>query len=198
MGKEKYLKRIMALFGKSHVVKFSSIERIVRQRRGQYTKQVIRNLIKQGKIRPLTKGLYTTRNDASLVIYGFQPAYLGLQDALSFHNLWEQETIPVIITSRKVRPGIRKALEINVLVRRINKKYLFGYNYYPESGIYLPYSDIEKTFIDMAYFKQPLGRAVLNNILKKTDFKKINKYLRVYPKKIRNRILLRIHPKRLR
>lgn len=54
---------------------------------------------------------------------------MGLQDALSIHNLWEQETIPIIIITRKIRQGIRKVLDLNVLIRRIDKKYFFGFDY---------------------------------------------------------------------
>ena len=59
----------------------------------------------------------------------------------------------------------------NVLVRGINKKYLFGYEYYKypleKRDIYLPYSDIEKIFIDMIYFRQPLDKEVILEFRKK-------------------------------
>ncbi len=67
---------------------------------------------------------------------------------MSFHNLWEQETCPVIITTREVRTGIRKVFSSNVLLRRISKKYLFNYDYYKYGDFVLPVSDIEKIFID--------------------------------------------------
>ena len=101
MGKEKYLKDVEKLFEKSPVVNFASIERIVKNKKNikQYTKQLIRNLILKNKIRKLTKGCYTKYDENSLAVFCFK-GYLGLQDALSFHNLWEQETIPIIITSK--------------------------------------------------------------------------------------------------
>ncbi|MEK6878005.1 MAG: hypothetical protein AABY22_00275 [Nanoarchaeota archaeon] len=167
MGEEKYLLDIMKLFEKSPVVDFASINRIVKYKKktNQYAKQIVRNLIKQGKIQKIGKGVYTFLNESSLAVFSFSPAYLGLQDALSFHNLWEQETIPVIITSNNVRKGIRKIMNSNVLVRRLDKKYMFGYEYYKypleNRDIYLPYSDIEKTFIDMVYYRQPLDEEVI-------------------------------------
>lgn len=191
MGKEKYQKEIEALFEKSPVVKFDPVERIVKSRKNvkQYAKQLIRNLLNKGKIKSLAKGCYSSHDEPSLAVFCFKPAYLGLQDALSFHELWEQETIPVIITSRKVRQGIRKVLGMNVLVRRMDKKYLFGFDYEKQGDFFLPYSDIEKTFIDMLYFNEKLTEEAKENITKRIDKKKLNLYLKNYPRKFRNRVL---------
>ena len=191
MGKEKYLKEIEELFKKSPVVNFSSIERIVKRTKKvkQYAKQIVRNLIIKGKIKRLTKSFYTIYEDPSLAIFCFKPAYLGLQDALSFHNLWEQETIPIIITARKIRTGIRKILGMNVLIKRLDKKYLFGFDYYKHENFYLPYSDIEKTLIDMVYFKEKLDKEVIKNIVKRLDIKKLNSYLKIYPERIRKKAI---------
>src|SRR3989338_9229511 len=110
MGQKKHLGKIEGLFMKIPVVDAASISRIVgsRKKAGQYYKQLIRNLVIKGKVKRLSKGFYTMHNEISLAVFCFKPAYLGLQDALSIHDFWEQETIPVIITSRKVRSGIRK------------------------------------------------------------------------------------------
>ncbi len=191
MGKEKYQKIIENLFKKSPVVNAKSIERIIKNKKiiKQYTKQFIRNLIIKGKIKKLTKGYYTKHDDISLAVFCFKPAYLGLQDALSFHNLWEQETIPIVISARKIRPGIRKVFGSNILVKRINKKYLFGFDYYNQGNVYLPYSDIEKTFIDMIYFREKLNKETIKNIKKRMNQKKLNLYLKSYPKVFRKKIL---------
>lgn len=189
MGKQKYLREVESLFEKSSVVDAKSIARILRSKRKvkQYTKQLIRNLNLKGKIKRLTKGYYTIHNDPSLAVFCFSPAYLGLQDALSFHNLWEQETIPVIITARKIRQGVRKILGVNALVRRIDKKYLFGFEYNQQGNFYIPYSDIEKSFIDMIYFKEKLSEETVKEIKQKIDKKKLNAYLKNYPEKIRKK-----------
>ena len=190
MGKEKHLKDVENLFKKSLVVNAKSIKAIVNKKRNikQYAKQLIRNLILKGKIKRITQGFYTSRDDISLAVFCFKPSYLGLQDALSFHNLWEQETIPIIITSRKIRSGIRTVNTGNVLIRRIAKKYLFGFDYYPQQGIAAPYSDIEKTLIDMIYFKERMNREVLHVINQKIDRKKLKSYLKFYPKRIQKRV----------
>ena len=124
MGKEKYQKEIAELFKNSPVVSFSSIARIVKKTKntGQYQKQLIRNLVLKGKIKKLAKGYYTLYDDPSLIVFCFKPSYLGLQNSLSFHNLWEQETIPVILTASKIRQGVREVMGVNVLLRRMKKK----------------------------------------------------------------------------
>lgn len=191
MGKEKYLNNIKNLFRKSPVVSSSSISRLINNKKKikQYQKQLIRNLMLKGKIKRLAKGFYTIHDDTSLIVFCFKPSYLGLQDSLSFYELWEQETIPIIITSRKIRQGIRSISGMNILIRRIDKKYLFGFEYQKEGNFYFPYSNIEKTFIDMIYFKQKISNEVIKNILKKINKRRLNRYLKIYPKKFRKKVL---------
>lgn len=191
MGKQKYLKRIEELFKKSPVISYNSIEKIVKDKKNvkQYTKKLIRNLITHKDIKKITKGYYTIYNDTSVSVYCFKPSYLGLQDSLSFHNLWEQETISVILTTKKVRQGIRKVMGNNVLVKRIEKKYMFGFDYFKNEDLYIPYSDVEKTFIDMVYFKENISKEAIKNIRKRINRKKLGLYLKVYPKKIREKTL---------
>ncbi len=190
MGKQKYLLDIEQFIAKSPVVSYGSIERLVRSKKNvkQYVKQLLRNLLRQGKLKPLAKGYYTTREDISLAVYCFQPAYLGLQDALSYHGLWEQETIPVILTTKKVRRGLRTVLGSNVLVRHIDSKYYFGI-VQSEDEFALPYSDPEKTLIDLVHFKQPISPEVRKEFRRKVDQKKLKKYLQSYPALTRKRVL---------
>ncbi len=190
MAKIKYLDMVNELFEKSPVVDFRSIERIVgKTKKSNYAKLLVRNLLLKNKIYRLTKGFYTKHAETGLAAFCFKPAYLGLQDALSFHGLWEQETISIIITSRSVRPGIRKVMGNNVIIRKIDKKYLFGFEYSLAGIFYLPYSDIEKTFIDMVYFKQPLDKEVLANFKKKIDKKKLIYYLKAYTSDFKKRVI---------
>lgn len=191
MGKEKYRKDILALFAKSPVVHISSLARIITSRKQvtQYVKRSVHSLRRQGKIQQLTKGWYTTRDDITLAVFCFQPAYFGLQDALRFHRLWEQETIPVIVTMKQARPGIRTVLGKNVLLRRIEKKYFFGLVHDYQQDVAVPYSDLEKTFIDFFYFRERLRDDVFSLFLKKMDRKKLRTYLQYYPKRFREHVL---------
>lgn len=191
MGEDKYLKKVEILLKKSPVVNYGSINRIVthKDKNNKYTKRMINYLVSKLLLKRLMKGYYTSKNNNSLAVFCLQPAYLGLQDALSFYDLWEQETIPVIITSRNVRAGIRKVLGSNVFIRKIDKKYLFGVDYNLQDGVALPYSDIEKTLIDMVYFKEKIDGDTLRNIIKRIDKKKLNIYLKSYSKIIRDEVI---------
>lgn len=189
MGKIKYINKIREFFKKSPVVSINSLKKFIRKKDKSYIYLIINNLLKKREIKRITRGYYTIHEDPSLAVFCFKPAYLGLQDALSMHNLWEQETNPVIITSKKTRQGIRKILEINILIKRIKKEYFFGFEYKKQGDFYLPYSDIEKTFIDMIYFKQPLDKETIKEFIKKINKKKLKSYLRVYSKTFRKKVL---------
>lgn len=190
MGKIIYLDKIERLFEKSPVVDFRSIERIVRieKSRSNYAKLMVFNLLKKGKIHKVGKGYYSRYNENTLAVFAFKSAYLGLQSALSYFGLWEQETIPIIITPQKVRRGIRKVLGTNVLVRNINKKYFFGFELIKEGNFYLPYSDLEKTFIDFIVFNENIDNSVLKALKRKINRNKLENYLRRYPQKIKEKV----------
>ena len=191
MGESKYKPDVEQLFRKSPLVSYNSIVRTVKSKSGgtTYAKRMINYMTKKGLIKRITKGYYTSSEDISLAVLCFQPAYLGLQDALSSHNLWEQESIPIIVTPRNVRSGIRKILDRNVLIRKIGKKYFFGMGYHQQGNISLPYSDIEKTFIDMIYFKEHLSDEAIRNIKQKLNRKKLDSYLKRYPPRFRKKAL---------
>jgi predicted transcriptional regulator of viral defense system len=193
MGKQIHLEKIERLFDKSQVVDFKSIERVVGvKKKSSYAKLLVSNLVKKGKIKKIGKGFYTKHSESSLAVFAFQPAYLGLQCALSHHGVWEQATIPVILTTKKVRRGIRRIMESNVLVRNIDKKYFFGFGYEKEGEFYLPYSDLEKTLIDLLVFNQKISGQIVEKIKQKLDENKLNEYLRKYSAKLRKRVEKRL------
>ncbi|MEM4605429.1 MAG: hypothetical protein QW103_00105 [Candidatus Pacearchaeota archaeon] len=186
MGKQIHLKKIEELFDKSNVVDFKSIKRVVGNE--NYAKLLIHNLIKSKKIYKLSKGSYTKHLDSSLSVFAFSPAYLGLYSSLSFYGIWEQETIPVIITTKKIRRGLRNILGSNVLIKNIDKKYFFGFDLKKEGNFYLPYSDLEKTFIDFVFYNINLSEEIVSNLRRKIDKSKLLKYLKVYPQRIKNKV----------
>ncbi|HLC91048.1 MAG TPA: hypothetical protein VJI15_04730 [Candidatus Nanoarchaeia archaeon] len=190
MGKTKYLKEIEQLFAKSPVVQASSISRLLKSKKKvkQYDRHVLRNLVKKGKIHRLMKGYYTSHNDPSLAVFCFQPAYLGGEDALSRHNLWEQETIPVIFTTRHVRRGLRKVMGTNVLLRMIPRELFFGVEYHTIGEMILPYSDKEKTVLDRLYFRKNIDKVEVKGWLKHLDQQRLKKYVECYPQKFQERI----------
>ena len=182
---------MMQFLKKSRIISSDTIERIVCRLGGTklYARQLVHYLLKRGKLYRLAKGQYTTIEDASLLVLCLQPAYLGLQHALSMHGLWEQETIPIIITTRSVRQGFQTVFGMRVHVRRIQKRYFFGIEYHQQGDVALPYSDIEKTFIDMLYFREYLDIEVFKEFRRRIDRKKLRSYLKHYPKRFRKRVL---------
>lgn len=145
-------------------------------------------MVKHGEIKKIAKGFYSSYDDPTLAVFCFKPAYLGLQEALSIHNLWEQETNAIILTTRKVRTGTRVIFWNNVLIKKIKPEYFFGFEYKKYGDFYVPVSDIEKTFIDLVYFDQPMDKDLLRNLRKKINKERLKQYLRDYDMKTRKKI----------
>lgn len=195
MGKVKYREEIKQFFEKTPVVTTRDIKMIISSLKKKfklkesYAYLLIHNMIKKGEIKKLTKGFYTIHNDPSLAVFCFKPAYIGLYDALSYHNLWEQATNPVILTAKKVRIGMREILDSNVIIYRLDKKYFFGFELKKIDNFWIPVSDVEKTLVDLIYFRLPLDKQLKQRIFKHMDKKKFKKYILRYPKRIRKHLL---------
>ena len=67
----------------------------------------------------------------------------------------------------------------------------------PGGDYYFPYSDPEKTLLDLVYFKEKMSKEVLQNFKKKISFKKINIYLKKYPSTFRKKVLRMLAYKKL-
>ena len=181
MGKIKHLSKVRELFKKSPVVDISSLKKILGKKEN-YVYLMLNNLVKKRELFRITRGKYSRYEDPSLAVYCFKPAYLGLQDALSIHGLWEQETNTIILTTRIVREGTRQIMGSNVLLKRLPKELFFGVEYKQYGGFYVPISDTEKTFLDLVYFSQPLDKKEIEDLRKVIDVKKLQKYLHNYDK----------------
>ncbi len=184
MGKQIHLTKVLGLFEKSPVVDFKSIRRIVGKE--SYAKLLVSTLLKKNIIKKMGKGVYTIHEESSLSVFAYTPAYLGLQSALSYHGVWEQETIPIVLTMRKVRRGVRTVLGSNIMVRNIDPKYFFGFDYVLDGNFYVPYSDIEKTAIDLVVFKVKMDAELCKSIRKKIDKVKLYTYLKKYSPKLQD------------
>lgn len=164
--------------------------RIFLENRGankNYYSLFLANEIKKEKIFRLKKGVYSTSTNLDECEKAFLPSYHGLQEALTIHGFWEQETIPVIVTPRKMRSGNREILGSKILVRRISRKMFFGYETKKYHEAWITVSDPEKTLIDFAYYDEPLGKETLGKIKKIIDKSKLEKYLRQTNKKTRTK-----------
>lgn len=189
MGKIKHLPLIMKLFKSSPVVAVRDVAMLTGSR--QYAYLLLHWLEKKGRIKRLVKGYYTIHDDPTLTVFCYRPAYIGLQDALSIHNLWTQETTVVIITTRNIR-GDREVMGAKVVIHRLNPKYYFGYQYVRYGDIYIPVSDIEKTIIDLAYYNQPVHQEVIQEASRSISTHKLKEYLQRYNSKVKARIIKKL------
>jgi len=180
------IKRVREFLESTPVANLQSISALVGDKNYAYV--VMNHLVKRGEVKRITRGYYTVRDDPSLLVHCLKPAYIGLQDAMSFHNLWEQETSPIIITNRRVRRGIREVMGHNVLVRRISRDYFFGYDHYEHGDFSLPVSDVEKTFIDMVYFGE-MEKSMVRKFKTRIDRKRLESYLTKYPVNFGKKVL---------
>jgi len=187
----KYKKQLYDNFKKSKVFSLRDVRILFSNKNisKDYSKNLMSNLIKEKKIHKITNGKYTFQEEIMCIGFAFSPFYYGLQEALSLHNLHEQETNAIIITTNKIKPGIREIMNTNVYLRRIDKKYFFGYDFIKYYDIEIPVSDIEKTLIDLVYYKESISKDVILEIKKKIDLIKLNEYLEKYPITIKNKVL---------
>lgn len=186
----KYMKEFVSHFSYKPAFNSKEAKRFLQNRGASvgYYKLVVTNLLKTEKIYSITRGSYTFHDDVQCVGFAFKPFYYGLEDALSLHGLWEQETNPVILTPRRVRPGIRIFNGRNYLIRHIDRQMFFGYTYMQYGDFYIPVSTVEKTLVDLLYFKVPIPAEVFENILNVSDMDRLSEYSQEVPVKLRQRI----------
>lgn len=186
----KYIKKFLEHFSDTPVFTSRDVRLfLLKQGAGKgYVYLFITNLLRSGRIRKIKKGVYTFGDDPMLAGFAFYPSYHGLQNALSVLNLWEQETNTVIITPLKVRSGMREILGGKVLVRRIDRSMFFGFDSVKYFDYWIQVSDVEKTLIDFVYFREPLSEDVLEEIKSRMDRKKLDRYLKRCPERIRKKV----------
>lgn len=186
MGKVVHLDAVRQFVRRTPVFRARDVEMIVND--AGYARLLLHNLARRGEVKRITKGWYTVHEDPLVSVFAFRPAYIGLQEALSLRELWEQETNVVLVTALRVRPGLRTILGSNVLLHRISSRYLFGFDYLRYGDFFLPVSDLEKTLIDLAYFDESPGDDIMRRLARSADPRKLSRYLRPYPKGTRNRV----------
>jgi predicted transcriptional regulator of viral defense system len=184
--KGKHVDRIREYLKRTPVASMNSISALIPDR--NYAHVVMNHLLERREVRRITRGYYTVHEEPSLLVYCLRPAYIGLQDAMSFHELWEQETNPVVVTARKVRPGVRRVFEQNVIVRRISPEHFFGYDYLASGDFLLPVSDVEKTFIDIVYFRE-MRKDIAEGFKGRIDREKLGRYLKKYRGGFRRKVV---------
>jgi predicted transcriptional regulator of viral defense system len=187
MGKVIHLNKLREFLKITPIFRAKDVELIIKNK--SYSYLTLHNLVKKGEIKRITKGWYSLYEDPIVAVFCFKPAYIGLQEALSIHELWEQETNVVIVTTRKIRSGVRKVLDSNVILHRIEPKYFFGFDYLKYENFFIPVSDVEKTLIDLVYFNEIPGKDVLKEIKKHVNEEKLKDYLKNFPPNFSKKVL---------
>ncbi len=159
-----------------------------------YLHFLIHSLHKRGRLARLAKGVYTFQEDVIVAGFAFQPFYYGLHQALSLHGLWDQATNPVVITSKRVRPGRRTVLGANVIVRRVRPGMLYGLELMEHYGFWIPVSTPEKTLVDFVYFRQKMPAAAWPALAKRMEAKRLAACLKKAPAWVRARVKKMLAP----
>ena len=147
----------------------------------RYLKVLVNGLIKRREILRIASGVYTFHDELTVVGFAYRPFYYGMEDALSYSNLWNQLANPVVMTANVVREGIRKFDGANYVVKRIAPRFFFGFNFIRHYEVWMPVSDPEKTLIDMVYFRHHIDDGVRAALRKSLDRAKLSGYLDTYP-----------------
>lgn len=186
MGKKVHVESIRRFIKETPAFRSRDIETLVGEKR--YALLALHNLAKKGEIHRITRGWYSILDDPTTAVFAFAPAYLGLQEALSIRDLWEQETNVVVVTTGKQKPGVREVFGNAMVLHRINSNYFFGFDYIRYGGFNsVPVSDLEKTLIDLVYFHESPGQDILKRLIKRADKKVLSQYLKRYPGAFRSR-----------
>ncbi len=156
----------------------------------RYLKIMLNNLLKKGEIRRITLGVYTFQEDITVVGFAYKPFYYGLEDALSYRNFWNQSTNPIVMTPNFLREGLRKFETANYLIKRVKPKFFFGFDFIKYYDIWIPVSDPEKTLIDLVYYKHGIRSDALKLLIKAIDRNKLDEYLKIYGKGLRQKVLV--------
>lgn len=186
----KYIADFARHFGGREVFSIRDARIFLKQKKisKQYLHFLIHYLQKKGKLRKIAKGFYSFKDDLMVCGFAFSPFYYGLHQALSFHKLWDQAANPVIVSLKKVRPGLRAIMGANVVVRRVDSKMFFGFERVKHYDFWLPVSTPEKTLIDFVYFRQKIPAGVAGKLLKQSDKKLLAAYLGKSPKRVQKRV----------
>ncbi len=179
----KYVEKFIEHFSKTPVFSAKDADRflIYNGAGSTYTKRFIYIMIKEGRIFRIAKGMYTVYDNAEVIGFAFSPFYYGLLYSLSYYDIWEERANTEIVTTRIVRSGEKKSLDTNISVFRIPRRFFFGYSMVKGDLFYYPISDLEKTFIDIIYFRINIRQETMKKLVSKLNKKKLYKYVSVYP-----------------
>lgn len=149
---------------------------------GSYLRLMVHKYYASGRIKRITKGVYTFHEDVIVAGFAFRPFYYGLESALSMLGVSLQASNNIVMTTRNVRTGVRSFQGRNYIIIRIKSQLLFGFSTIKVGSFWVPVSDLEKTVIDMLYLKVPIREELYPAIAKRLDKRKFEEYLKRFDK----------------
>jgi hypothetical protein len=153
-----------------------------------YSKLLLHNMAKNNELLRLKKGVYTFSKNEAVSGYAFRPFYYGMEYALTIRKTWTQQSVPIVITTSKANPGIRRIMGYKVIVRRMNRKYFFGFDYVNYSNLFIPVSRPEKIILDFLYYGIGLDPETLHSLVVQSDTHILKDYASVFGKSYWNRV----------
>jgi len=192
----KYTKPFWDSFKEKEIISTRDIKKFLTEKKAPktYTSTFIKILLKNKKIFKLRHGYYSTKNRTDFLEKTTLPSYHGLQEALSIHKLWTQQTATILITPRKIRTGERGSEGNKIIIRRISRKMFFGYETIKYLDEWITVSDKEKTLIDFVHYNEPLDEETKKELIKSINKEKLKDYLektnKIFRKKFSKRFAL--------
>ncbi len=155
----------------------------------RYLKLLINHLIRRKEITRISRGAYTFHKEMAVVGFAYSPFYYGMEDALSYRNLWTQSANPTIITTRNVRNGLRKFVNSNYMVKQAPTNLFFGFDFIKYYELWIPVSDPEKTLIDLVYYNHDIRVDALEKLADALNRRRLAEYLEHYSKNFRKKVM---------
>jgi len=138
-----YEMEITQRFSKTPVFDLGDVNQIIPNK--LYAKKVISNLVKEGKIKKIRKGLYTFHNDAFLIAtFLAKPSYISSVSALSYYRKITQIPKEVFCFTSKPTRKYFFVEKINFY----NTKFFFGFESKKYLNFEIPIATPEKALID--------------------------------------------------
>lgn len=153
-----------------------------------YARRFLNNLVRSGKIYKIKRNYYTCHDSPYTVGFAYAPFYYGLGTALNIHNLSEQQSQPTVISATKSMPQVQLFRNSKIFIHRISARMVFGVISVAFEGFEIPVSDIEKTLIDLVYFRYGVDDYVYENLAAGIDREKLNEYLDMCPGRTRKSV----------
>lgn len=141
-------------------------------------------MAKRKRIYSITKGVYSPEKRDEVAGFAFTPFYYGGMAALMIRDMIDDQVKMEIMTTRRVKTSFVAVFggDSAVVVHHIPRKYYFGFEDLKYGDITVPVSDLEKTLIDLFYYRERLSLQDYAGILKGIRKDVLERYLKHYDK----------------